>query len=323
MSNSAIAMPVVVVHGGVRVSPPDSEDPEADNRAVERLKQIAQAAYRQLEVGGSAVDAVELAVRLMEEDPLFNAGYGSALNLRGEVEVDASIMDGRTLRAGAVGGVKGVLHAVTLARAVMERTPHVLLVGEGAREFARLLGIGGDDDLVHERRIEYRKRLLEAIKSGKTERRFRAIRELLPLYGVADTVGAVALDAEGGLAAATSTGGLTLKLPGRVGDSAIIGAGTYASRRGACSGTGIGEAAMLVLGAYRVVQGIEEGLAPQDAAEKVLIDMLRATGYAFGFIALDSSGRVGVAQTGYGLFWAAAGDEWVRGGVKKDRPEGL
>ncbi|HDM92359.1 MAG TPA: hypothetical protein ENG69_03080 [Candidatus Korarchaeota archaeon] len=323
MSASAIAMPVVVVHGGVRVSPPAGEDPEADNKAVERLIQIAQAAYRKVDDGGSALDAVELAVRLMEEDPLFNAGYGSALNLRGEVEVDASIMDGRTTRAGAVGGVKGVMHAVTLARAVMERTPHVLLVGEGAREFARLLGIGGDDDLIHERRIEYRKKLLEVVKSGKAEQRFKTIRDLLPLYGVADTVGAVALDAEGGLAAATSTGGLTLKLPGRVGDSAVIGAGTYASRRGACSGTGIGEAAMLVLGAYRVVQGIEEGLSPQEAAERVLIEMMRTTGFAFGFIALDSSGRVGVAQTGHGLFWAAAGDGWVKGGVKKDKPEGL
>jgi len=315
--------PVVVVHGGVRVSAPRTEDPEADEEAVNRLRWIAQSAYRAMEAGGSALDAVELAVRLMEDDPRFNAGYGSALNLLGEVEVDDSIMDGHRMRAGAVGGVKGVRHAVSLARAVMERTPHVLLVGEGARDFARKLGLGGDDDLIHERRVEYRRRMLEALRSGRGPERLRGLLDLMPMYGVADTVGAVAADSEGRLAAATSTGGLTLKLPGRVGDSAIIGAGTYASRTAACSGTGIGEAAMLVLGAYRVVKGVEDGKSPQEAAEEVLVEIHRTTGYAFGFISVRADGEIGVAQTGYGLFWAASGEGWVDGGVKKERPKGL
>jgi len=315
--------PVVVVHGGVRVSPPPKEDPRADEEAVNRLCFIAQSAYRAMEAGGSALDAVEFAVRLMEDDLRFNAGYGSALNLLGEVEVDASIMDGHGMRAGAVGGVKGVRHAVSLARAVMERTPHVLLVGEGAREFARKLGLGGDEDLIHERRVEYRRRIIEALKSGRGPDRLKTILEFMPMYGVADTVGAVAVDSEGRLAAATSTGGLTLKLPGRVGDSAIIGAGTYASRAAACSGTGIGEAAMLVLGAYRVVKRVEDGRSPQEAAEEVLVEIHRTTGYAFGFISVGVDGEVGIAQTGYGLFWASSGDGWVEGGVKKERPKGL
>ncbi|MDK2463763.1 MAG: isoaspartyl peptidase/L-asparaginase [Candidatus Korarchaeota archaeon] len=315
--------PVVVVHGGVRVSAPRREDPEADEEAVNKLRWIAQSAYRAMEAGGSALDAVELAVRLMEDDPRFNAGYGSALNLLGEVEVDASIMDGYRMRAGAVGGVKGVRHAVSLARAVMERTPHVLLVGEGARDFARKLGLGGNEDLVYETRVEYRRRMLEALKSGRGPERLKSLLDLLPLYGVADTVGAVAVDSEGRLAAATSTGGLTLKLPGRVGDSAIIGAGTYASRAAACSGTGIGEAAMLVLGAYRVVKEVEEGKSPQEAVEDVLLEIHKTTGYAFGFISVGADGGIGVAQTGYGLFWAASGGGWVDGGVKKERPKGL
>ncbi len=304
-----------MVHGGVRISRPRPGGRSRDGEIVDKLMDVAERARRVL-LAGSALDAVEEAVRIMEEDPTFNAGYGSALNLVGEVEVDASIMDGSTMRAGAVGAVRGVLHPVTLARAVMERTPHVLLVGEGAREFARKLGLGGDEDLVHESRVSARREALRGALGGGSAGGTMPARDLIGIYGVGETVGAVALDGEGRLAAATSTGGLTLKLPGRVGDSAVVGAGTYADGRAACSGTGVGEAAIVEAGAFRVVEAVGRGLHPRRAAEEVLDIIRRETGREFGFIVVDRSGRVGVAQMGYGLFWASATDEGVEGGIE-------
>src|SRR5262249_51998966 len=215
----------VVVHGGA-----GDVEPARAPRAVEGCRKAAAAARTILAHGGGALDAVEAAVRVLEDDPEFNAGCGSALTREGTVEVDAAVMVGAGLRAGAVAAVPSLRHPVTLARRVMEAGEHVLLVGEGALAFAREQGMGPDAQLVTERS---RGRLL-AWRAGTRS-------------ASGGTVGAVAMDASGCVAAATSTGGMTGKRTGRVGDSPIIGAGTYADERGgACSATGHGEAILRV-----------------------------------------------------------------------------
>jgi len=306
-------MKAILIHGGVRVYGKLKEDP----KRIEELRKAVKRGYGTLVNGGSALDAVEESIRYMEESPLFNAGYGSSLNLLGEVELDASIMDGSTLRAGAVGGVKGVKHAITLARAVMEKTPHILLVGEGARKFASIIGMEVDKDLVYQKRKE----LYDAYMKGVGKRDFPTYlpsSRLIKSY-LADTVGAVAVDDKRRLAAATSTGGIMLKLPGRVGDSAIIGAGTYANEKGACSGTGVGEAAMKVLGAKEVVDLISKGLHPQKAVEEVLLKLWKKTRTPFGFIAMDDEGRMGYAHSGVGLWYAFSRGGMTEAGVERRR----
>jgi beta-aspartyl-peptidase (threonine type) len=227
------------------------------------------------------VEAVERAVKALEDDPAFNAGRGACLNRDGEIELDASIMDGKDLAAGAVGAVKRIANPVTLARAVMEAGRHVLLVGEGAQRFAGRVGIEEcePDVLVTTRQ---RTRWV-ALRASRSE---------------ADgTVGAVALDQAGHLAAATSTGGLPFKAPGRVGDSALIGCGTYADDRlGAASCTGDGEAIIKLVLAKTALEllRVEEG--PMEAAKRA-VDLLAArVGADVGIILLDPRGRVGYAR---------------------------
>ncbi|RLG50074.1 MAG: asparaginase [Thermoproteota archaeon] len=306
-------MKAIIIHGGVRVYGKLKENPER----IDELKKAVKMGYETLLEGGSALDAVEASVRYMEDSPLFNAGYGSSLNILGEVELDASIMDGKSLRAGAVGGVKGVRHAITLARAIMEETPHILLVGEGARKFASIIGMEVNEDLVY----EARKELYKAYMKGVGKKGFPSYLpspELIRNY-LADTVGAVAVDDKGRLAAATSTGGIMMKLPGRVGDSAIIGAGTYANEAGACSGTGVGEAAMKVLGAKQVVDLISEGIRPQKAVEEVLRRLWEKTKTPFGFIAIDREGNIGYAHSGVGLWYAFSKGGVIEAGVERRR----
>ncbi len=306
-------MKAIVIHGGVRIYGKLREDP----KRVNELREAVRRGYDKLLDGGSALDAVEASVRYMEDSPLFNAGYGSSLNILGEVELDASIMDGTSLRAGAVGGVKGVKHAITLARAIMEETPHILLVGEGARKFASIIGMRTDENLI----CESRKELYEAYMKGVGKKGFPSYlpsAQLIKSY-IADTVGAVAVDEKGHLAAATSTGGIMMKLPGRVGDSAIIGAGTYANRAGACSGTGLGEAAMKVLGAKEVVDLISEGFHPQKAVEEVLVRLWKKTKTPLGFIAIDKDGRIGYAHSGVGLWYGFAKGGMLEAGVERKR----
>ena len=197
------------------------ERPGAPQRKA--LERALDAGYEVLKLG-SALDAVTAAVVVLEDDPFFNAGRGSSFNSDGEIEMDASIMDGAGLRAGAVAAVRRIRNPILAARAVMEKTRHVLLAGDGAERFARKQGLR-----------------LEPPEYFHTARRLTALRKKRVSYH--GTVGAVALDAEGNLAAATSTGGYTGKMPGRVGDSPIVGAGTYADNRAcAVSGTGLGEA---------------------------------------------------------------------------------
>lgn len=216
----------IALHGGAGASPErwSSEQRQAYERSLRRALQIG---YDILKDGGSSLDAVESVVRCLEDDPLFNAGRGAVFNAEGRHELDASIMDGRTMACGAVAGVSTVRNPISLARLVMTETPHVLLAGPGAERFADQQGIPRVDPHYF-----------------WTERRYRAWKESRPADDESPrgTVGCVALDRRGNLAAGTSTGGLTGKMPGRVGDSPIIGAGTYADNRTcAVSCTGIGE----------------------------------------------------------------------------------
>ena len=227
--------------------------------------------------GGSALDAVVASVAVMEDAPEFNAGVGSALTQAGEVEMDASVMDGTTLRAGAVALVRAVKNPIRLARAIMDDGRHVFMAGAGADDFARRHGIPTclPTDLITQKQRERRQR-------GATS--------------VCGTVGAVAVDRAGRTAAATSTGGMDGKLPGRIGDSAIIGAGTYADdRMGAGSATGIGEAIIRVNLVRSILELTRDGIDPANAVMRVA-PLLQSVGGSGGAIVVDSFGRFGYAH---------------------------
>ncbi len=265
----------IVVHGGAG---PAQEDDD-----VSGLKEGCLAAARRghevLARGGSALDAVEAAVVALEDDPRFNAGVGSTLNEAGQVEMDASVMDGATTRAGAVAAVHTVKNPVRLARAVMEKTLHVLLVAHGAEAFA---------DEVKAPRADR-----ESFVTERMRRKFEAARAAPPRKSHG-TVGAVALDAQGRLAAATSTGGTFLKRVGRVGDTPIPGAGTYADARGAASATGHGESILRAQLTRRVCDHLAAGKTAGQAAALAIAELETIHGEA-GVIVVDAAGRLGIA----------------------------
>jgi len=266
--------PIILVHGGAA-----GISDELLKARQEGCRRAAEAGWQVLKRGGSAPDAIEAAVRIMEEDPLFNAGRGSVLTKKGDIEMDAAIMDGRTLAAGAVGAVCNILHPISLARLVMEKTPHVLLVGEGALRLARLHGLE-----------EY------ALEDLLTERQRKTWRDGGSFPSDGCTVGAVALDQDGNVAAATSTGGIMGKLPGRVGDTPLIGCGTYADNHtGAASATGWGEAIIRVVMAKTACDLLGKGLTPQEAALEAVRILESRTGGRGGIILVDREGRIGWA----------------------------
>jgi beta-aspartyl-peptidase (threonine type) len=233
-----------------------------------------------MEAGGSALDAVEAAVVALEDDPQFNAGVGSCLNVEGEVEMDASIMSGEDLRFGAVALVRDARNPVRLARAVMERTPHAFLAGEGARRLALEAGLSLVDP--------------GALITPRALRHWREARARLPSPG-GGTVGAAAIDGAGHLAAATSTGGMLMKRVGRIGDSPLPGCGTYADdSAGAASATGNGEAILRVLLTRAVCERLGAGEAPEEAARGGMAALARVHGNG-GVIVVDRRGRIGAA----------------------------
>ena len=269
--------PIILIHGGAWDIPDDLVEPH--------LRGVKDAAICGMDVlNQSALDAVENAVSCMEDDPTFDAGTGSFLNKDKKVELDAVIIEGTSMRVGAVAAVKRVKNPINLARKVMEQCNTLFLVGEGADQFAAEQGLTlcDNEDLIIEREIKRWKTLSEKQKS--TEEFFR--------HG---TVGAVALDSKGRLAAGTSTGGTPFKQPGRVGDSPILGAGTYATEVCAVSSTGWGEAIMKAVMAKTVVDFVERGEPAQKAAEKsVEILEKRFSGYG-GVIAVTKDGDYGTA----------------------------
>src|SRR5213080_4420420 len=288
----------IVIHGGAGVIDPAKMTPERAASYRAGLAAALDAGYAILERGGTSLDAVMAAVRITEDDPQFNAGRGAVLNHEGDAELDAAIMDGHGPRAGAVAAVRHVKNPVELARLVMEKSPHVLLVAEGAEEFALEQGVA----LLPRGyfRTEGRERELEEARRAESERLHAAS----PPGG--GTVGAVALDGAGHLAAATSTGGLTDKRRGRVGDSPIIGAGTYADESCAVSGTGQGEFFIRQVVAYDLCALVEyRHLTVGAAVREVIHEKLRRTGGEGGVIALDRNGNVAMDFNSVGMFRAA------------------
>lgn len=280
--------PTIIVHGSARRI---DESTHADHLAGTR--RAARLGLDVLQAGGSALDAVETAVRAMEDDPTFDAGVGSVLNRAGYVEMDALIMDGRTLALGAVAAVQDVPNPISLARILMEKTDHNFLVGMGARRFAMQNGLPMcvGSDLVVPREVERFQRL-------KARENYRLVQEFRPGHSPhpTGTVGAVAIDADGHVAAATSTGGAAFKLPGRVGDSPLVGAGAYADdESGAASSTGHGESIMRVLLAKTATDAIRGGMTASEAAQFAIDLMYRRVGGYGGIIVVDRDGRTGFA----------------------------
>ena len=282
---------VIVIHGGAGVIERARMTPEREASFRAGLSAALDAGYAVLERGGSSLDAVGAAVRTMEDDPQFNAGRGAVLNHDGRCELDAAVMDGSGPRAGAVAGVHHVKNPIDLARLVMDKSPHVLLIGAGAEEFALEQGV----TLVPAGYFITPGRLREL----EEEKRAAATREPgapLPIRPASPkgmgTVGAVALDREGRLAAATSTGGISNKLYGRVGDTPIIGAGTYASESCAVSGTGAGEYFIRQVVAYDICAMVQYQHLPIEAAVRAMIhEKLKKTGGEGGVIGLDRDGN--------------------------------
>src|SRR6201982_1372905 len=233
--------PVIIVHGGAGDWPS-----ELHKQGLKGVRVAADHGFRVLSRGESALDAVQAAIVVMEDNPVFNAGRGSSLNLAGEVENDAAIMDGSSVRGAGVALLRGIENPIEAARIVLDRTDHALIAGPAAREIAVTSGLE-KADLRTRNRVRAWKKALRDLKSQKLLYLSRTNPEIIKhfLAKTSDTVGALALDNDGNLAAACSTGGVSLKLPGRIGDSAILGAGLYADNRtGAATATGIGEQAM-------------------------------------------------------------------------------
>jgi len=293
-TDSGGKMFAIAIHGGAgTLSRKDmSSTQEAEYRAG--LEEALNAGYAVLARGGSSLDAAVAAVRVLEDNPLFNAGRGAVLNRDGVAELDASLMDGRTLSAGAVSGLQHVKNPIDLARLIMEKSPHVMLVGAGAEEFAKTQGV----EMVPNEyfRTPARQRQLERSLRGAVTRENE-----LQAFG---TVGAVALDLNGNLAAATSTGGMTGKRWGRVGDSPIIGAGTYANNQScAVSATGHGEYFIRTVVAHDICAQVEYLKIPlAQAVDNVLNGKMQKLGGNGGVIAIDTRGEIVLEFNSEGMF---------------------
>lgn len=311
--------PIVLVHGGAG-DIPDSRD----NGKHRGTKLAVRLGYGKLLTGGSAIDAVEEAVRSMELDENFNAGYGSVLNIDGVVAMDASIMSGVNFNAGCVTLVEDILHPITLARRVMEKTNHTFFGGDGAMKFAKAQGIPilyPKGQLV----TQNAKNALESFKrdqamgistvNAKTETGHEAEK----LYGEPGTVGAVAIDQFGNIAAATSTGGMTGKMVGRIGDTPLLGSGTYADNNsGGVSTTGHGESIMRYNVAQKIVQRIEFLDEDAETATRMVLEaMTDRLGQTAGAITIDASGNIGLYWTSEKMAWAYRKGDEVHYGIKK------
>jgi L-asparaginase / beta-aspartyl-peptidase len=288
----------IAIHGGAGTLPRADMSAEAERRYRAGLKEAIDAGFAVLQESGTSIEAVTRAVVLLEDNPLFNAGKGAVFTLDGRNELDASIMDGSTLEAGAVCGVTRIRNPVTLARAVMEKSPHVMLAGTGAEEFAFTQGFSFvPPSYFH---TPERWRQLERIRGGDAGLSAGTISHI-------GTVGAVALDAHGRLAAATSTGGMTGKRYQRIGDSPIIGAGTYADNRScAVSGTGHGEVFIRTVVAHDICSRMRFGGRSIGAAvREVVLEELPPLGGEGGVIAIDTRGEIVIAFNSEGMFRAS------------------
>lgn len=298
--------PVLLVHGGAWAIPDDLVGAHLNG-----VQNAVRAGWRVLETGGPALDAVEEAVVVMENDEAFDAGRGSFLNREGKVQLDALIMDGASLRAGGVGCVEHIANPIRAARKVLSESPHVYFVAEGAERFAREHGIPlcENEELIIPREVE-RLRVFQANAAESQDVFAPTISH--------DTVGAVALDTSGDIAAATSTGGTLNKAPGRLGDSSLIGCGCYADNQSAAvSTTGWGEPIMKLVLAKWAADRVASGNLPQwVAAEAMNYLKDRVNGHG-GIILLDVQGRVGIAHNTPRMAWALRTAENVESGVTR------
>ena len=305
-------MPIaIIVHGGAGDIP--QERAEA---AQAGCREAAQIGWRILQGGGSALEAVEAAARSLEDNPHFNAGTGACLDIDGRIELDAGIMEGHTLQVGAIAGVERIKNPITVARKVLE-SPHVMLIGRGAQQFAQEQGIGlcDPEDLLTERQYRRWQESLEEIKRQEPRFHRREVRTVSHAQDIAPeekqekqekhgTIGAVAVDAEGHLAAATSTGGIANKYPGRVGDSPLIGCGFYADEDAAISCTGYGEDFTRLLLAKRAADFVARGDDARTAAQAAIAVLgEKATGTG-GLIVADRLGNVGFAWNSQSMSYA-------------------
>lgn len=291
----------IVIHGGAGTIERSTMTPEKEREYRAGLERALTAGYEILKRGGSSLDATEAAVRVLEDDPHFNAGKGSDFTSAGTNEMDASIMEGKTLKAGAVASVKHVKNPIGLARLVMEKSPHVMLDCAGAEAFAKENGI----ELVDEKYFFTQERWdsLQKIKKAKKHGGVGGKKFFISEDDRHGTVGAVALDKEGNLAAATSTGGIVNKLPGRIGDTPVIGAGTYANNQTcAVSCTGDGEYFIRAGVAHEVSALIEyRGMKLQEAAQMAL-DTVKKLGGAGGLITIDKNGEIALPFNTKGMY---------------------
>jgi beta-aspartyl-peptidase (threonine type) len=288
---------VLAVHGGAGVIPREAMTRKTENALRCGLRASLRAGRRVLQAGGTALDAVTDAVVALEDDPLFNAGRGAVFTTNGQHEMDAAVMDGQNRMAGAVAGVMGPRNPVIAARAVMEKSKHVLLIGEGAVQFCREHGVSFASSRYFYTEARWREMLeeLERRRTGAPDTRNDAARH--------GTVGAVARDRQGNLAAATSTGGITAKLPGRVGDSPVFGAGTWADNETcAVSATGTGEFFMRWAVAHEIAARIRHrGDTLERAAKEVVVELGRIGGRG-GIIAVDRAGAVALPFNCPGMY---------------------
>ncbi len=302
-----------IIHGGAGVLAKAVMTPEKEKAYRADLERAVLAGYKALQDGKTSLDAVEIAIKILEDSPLFNAGKGAVFTNEGKNELDASIMDGKTLGAGSVAGLRHIKNPISLARTVMEKSEHVMMIGEGAEKFAKTQKIEFVDEKYFwtQHRWDALQNVLKEEKDkekGKPGHMSTAGRESQNRFG---TVGAVALDKEGNLAAGTSTGGMTNKRFGRVGDAPIIGAGTYANNNScAVSATGWGEY-FIRLGVARDVCSLMEyrQMPIQKAADTVIKEKLQKAGGDGGVIAMDKFGFIGISFNSEGMYRAYIGSD--------------
>ncbi len=290
-----MADPVILVHGGAWAIPDDAVEAH-----LKGVRAAADAGWRALEKGGTALDAVEAAVVALEDDETFDAGRGSFLNKDGRVQLDALMMDGRTLRAGGVGCVERIKNPVRAARLILEKSPHVYFVGEGAERYVEEQGfeLCDNSELVIPREVE-------RLRTAKDQTYLTTPSEFCGPTSGHDTVGAVAVDAKGNIAGATSTGGTLNKAPGRVGDSSLIGCGCYADNEtAAASTTGWGEPMMKLVLAKWATDRVHAESSPEIVARESISYLHRRLHGHGGIILLDRVGRIGIAHNTPRMAWA-------------------
>src|SRR3979409_2229501 len=301
--------PVLVIHGGAWAMPDDMVEAH-----IHGVRNALAAGWRVLERGGSSLDAVEEAVVIMEDDETFDAGRGSFLNRDGKVQLDALIMDGSTLRTGGVGCVERLRNPVRAARKILSESPHVYFVGEGAERFAAEHGVPlcGNEELVIPREVARLREYQAQAANGGNDLFAPAISH--------DTVGAIALDRDGNIAAATSTGGTLNKAPGRLGDSSLIGCGCYADNlSAAASTTGWGEPIMKLVLAKWAADRVESGSLPEWVASEAMNYLKQRLNGHGGIILLDALGRFGIAHNTPRMAWAIRTTEKLEGGTERSR----